>query len=96
MVDGLSSRWWWYPVKTGGKVVWAVIPGGLPSGPRATPADAAMPTRTPTLGPEPEEPVFYSTDPGTLLRVVDALRGLDPWHLPSTGRRSPDAMARTA
>jgi len=96
MVDELSSQWWWYPVKTGGKVVWAEIPGGLEPDPQATHADPAMPTRTPTPVPEPAEPVFYQTDPGTLRRVVDALRGLDTWHLPPSDRHAPEATARTA
>ncbi|CAO5151973.1 serine/threonine-protein kinase RsbW [Frankia sp. AiPs1] len=80
MVGALSSRWSWYRAKTGGKVVWAQIPGGLR--PEPTDRDAAMPTRAPTVGPEPTEPVTYRTDPETLQRVADALRGLDTWHRP--------------
>jgi hypothetical protein len=54
-----------------------------------------MPTRTPTVGPEPLAPVVYRTDPGTLRRVADALRGLDTWHQTPTGRRAPEATARS-
>ncbi len=90
LVDALSSQWSWYRVKTGGKVVWAQIPGDL----RPEPADTGttMPTRTPIVGPEPTVPVVYRTDPATLRRVADALRGLDTWHRP----RSPEAATRGA
>jgi anti-sigma regulatory factor (Ser/Thr protein kinase) len=87
MVGALSSRWSWYRAKTRGKVVWAEIPGGLVREPTAT--VTAMPTRTPIVGPEPTEPVAYRTDPETLRRVADALRGLDPWYRP----RPPESVA---
>jgi anti-sigma regulatory factor (Ser/Thr protein kinase) len=87
MVDALSRQWSWYRVRTGGKVVWAEIPGGV---------RAEAPTRDPRRGPESVAPVAYRTDPETLRRVTDALRALDPWHRPPTGRRSPETTARPA
>ncbi|WP_239335930.1 ATP-binding protein [Frankia sp. CiP3] len=87
MVDALCTQWSWYWVKSGGKVVWGRIPGGLRSQPRTTDAGAVLPARTPLAGPEPVEPVVYRTDPGTLRRVADALRDLDDWRRPSLSRR---------
>ncbi|WP_251730976.1 ATP-binding protein [Frankia sp. R82] len=87
MVGALSSRWSWYRAKTQGKVVWAEISSGLVPEPAAM--VTAMPTRTPTVGPEPTEPIAYRTDPETLRRVADALRGLDRWHRP----RPPESVA---
>ncbi|WP_236701556.1 MULTISPECIES: ATP-binding protein [Frankia] len=86
LVDALSTRWGWFRARTGGKVVWAQIPGGL----RPTTAITApvMPTRTPVAGPQPVEPVAYRTDQQTLRRVADALRALDPWQHP----RRPEAV----
>ncbi|WP_235608580.1 ATP-binding protein, partial [Frankia casuarinae] len=96
MVDALSRRWSWYRVKTGGKVVWAEIPGVMRAASQTTRATAPMPTRQPQIGPEPTAPVVYRTDPETLQRVADAIRALDPWHRPPTGRRSPESTARIA
>ncbi|ETA00581.1 ATP-binding protein [Frankia sp. CcI156] len=95
MVDALSRQWSWWRVKTGGKVVWAEIPGGLRTAP-PTQAPTPMPTRRPRVGPQPTAPVVYRTDPETLRRVADALRALDPWHQTPTGRRSPEAMTHRA
>ncbi len=96
MVDALSRRWSWYRVKTGGKVIWAEIVGGLQAAPQTTGAATPMPSRRPRVGPAPTAPVVYRTDPETLRRVADALRALDPWHRPPTGRRSSEATARKA
>ncbi|KDA41085.1 MULTISPECIES: ATP-binding protein [Frankia] len=85
MVDALCTQWSWYRVRSGGKVVWGQIPGGLRPQMQATDVGAALPARTPLAGPEPVAPVVYRTDPPTLRRVADALRGLDDWHRPSPG-----------
>ncbi|ORT46715.1 ATP-binding protein [Frankia sp. KB5] len=96
MVDALSRRWSWWRVKTGGKVVWAEIPGGLQATPPPTQAATPMPTRTPRVGPQPTAPVVYRTDPETLRRVADALRALDPWHRTPSGRSLPEAVPHRA
>ncbi|ABD12061.1 ATP-binding protein [Frankia sp. CcI156] len=94
LVDALCSSWSWYRVKSGGKVVWGEVPGGLR--PETAGAGVALPARAPLAVPEPAAPVVYRTDPQTLRRVADALRGLDPWHWPPPSQRAPEAVTGVA
>jgi anti-sigma regulatory factor (Ser/Thr protein kinase) len=94
LIDTLSTRWAWYSLKTGGKVIWvqiAVSPrlvAGIPE-PRHP-----LPRRTPTAArePEPAAPVALLADPELLQRVADRLRTLDDWYTPRTVKRTPVAV----
>lgn len=83
LVNALSSRWSWYRAKSGGKVVWAVLPATMqPVRPWAEGSIVPLGQRAAEPVPDPMRPVAFEEDPTLLRRVADGLRALDDWHLP--------------
>ncbi len=89
LVEALSQDFGYYPT-SGGKVVWCVIAfagSPFPSADGRGGPPGALPRRdagaTAVPDPEPGRPVDMERDLPLLRRVVDGLRALDSWHLPS-------------
>ncbi|WP_063748335.1 ATP-binding protein [Frankia sp. EAN1pec] len=82
LVDALSSRWSWYRPRSGGKVVWAVLPAEVQPPVQPSADTVRLERRSARPVPEPVRPVVLQDDPTLLRRVADRLRALDDWHLP--------------